>query len=135
MATSLRSAALAFVLPSVFFVALAVVVERRAGARWLAPLWALVMCLLLAYAAFGFSHLTGRRAEMLRTMGGMHAMFIAVILIYGVPYALCALAVWRLGVGKRRRAWLQVTVVFVVWLLSVPLAILLGGYTEGLWAK
>jgi hypothetical protein len=43
--------------------------------------------------------------------------------------------IWRLGVGNRRRAWPQVTVGFLVWLLGVPLAILLGGYTEGLWAR
>ena len=133
LAASLRVAALVLVLPALVFVALAVVVERRSGARWLAALWAGTMCVLVAYSTIGFRHISGRRAEMLANMGGLRPLYIVEALIYGLPFALCALAIWLVGARRRRSAWLQVVVGFLTWLVSVPLAILLSAYTERFW--
>jgi hypothetical protein len=134
-AASARAFALAVVLPGVIFVALSILVERRAGARWLAPLWAIAMAFLLAYGSIGFHHISGRRAEMLRSMGGIRSLYIVAALIYGVPFALSALTTWWLGAHTTRRTWLQITGTLLAWVIAVPLAILVSGATESFWAK
>ena len=99
---------LAFWGPGLVFIALAVVLERRAGARWLPPLWAVAVAGLLAIAARApsrrFQPSEGGPAE----VGGA---LTVVALVFGVAFALAAVAVWLQGRG-RRSAWVQATVAF-----------------------
>ena len=135
-ASTARLAFLTFVVPAIVFLILAVIVERRAGARWLLVLWGVSITALLTYVARNYNHInTGRRGEILASMGGLRAMMIIVVFMYGVPFALSAVAVWRLGAGGRRPAWAQVVAGCCAWLVAVPIMALLMGFSEGLWAR
>ena len=134
LAASLRVAALAFVLPAIVFLALGILIVRRAGGRGLALLWTAAMCLALVNSKFAFHQTTGPRADMLASIGGVRALYIVVGLIYGIPFGSCALTIW-LTAGSKWRNWAQPTLGFLAWAVGVPLAILLGAVTEGLWGK
>jgi hypothetical protein len=98
---ALVSTAAALGVPAVAFSALAVAVERRAGARWLPVLW----------------------------LAGVAAMVALVgVTLFGVAFALASVAAWRLGRRARhsRRPVTHWVLTLAALILGYPVAIAAG---------
>lgn len=129
-AATLRGLAIGFGLPLVAFAALAVLVERRAGPRWLPTLWALAMGVIAAFILLRASASPGAAA-----IGGSRGLVLGACILFGAPFAVAALAAWRVGAHrpKPRPIWLQSVAVVAGSVAGVVIGLVLALATEAWW--
>jgi hypothetical protein len=129
-AVALRGLAVGFGLPLVTFAILAILVERRAGPRWLPRLWAVAITLVAAFI------LLRAGAAGAAAVGGARALVLGACLLFGTPFAVAALAAWRVGVHrpKPRPIWLQSVAVVTGSVAGVVIGLVLALATEAWWS-
>jgi hypothetical protein len=130
-AVAVQGLAIGLTLPLAFFATLTVVVERRVGPRWLPALWVVAICVIAAFLLLRARGSVGAAA-----IGGTRGLVFGTLILFGIPFAVAALAAWRVGAHRPnpRPTWIQSVAVIAGAIVGLAIGVVVAVTTEPWWS-